>query len=90
MIKPPFELKDIKPGEFTYFSRRKLANKTGEVSGEIFVWKRNKDIEHNFVLECPYCSSESDGNIELKKRPYRIKCSHCGRTITLKKLKDAK
>jgi hypothetical protein len=88
MLKLPFDIKEIKPGEFTYFSRRKLENKEGEVAGEIFVWKRKDDEEHSFALECPYCLKQGEGNIDLKRRPYRVRCTHCDRSITLKKLKN--
>ncbi|MFQ5800677.1 MAG: hypothetical protein ACE5HH_03015 [Candidatus Hydrothermarchaeales archaeon] len=88
MVKPPFNLKDIKPGEFTYFSRRKLANKEGEEKGEMIIWKRQGDEEHSFVMECPYCLKEGEGKVSLKRRPYRVRCTNCKRSIALKKLKD--
>jgi hypothetical protein len=88
MIKPPFDLKKIKPGEFSYFSRRKLKNKEGEETGGIIVWKRGDDEEHSFVMECPFCQKQGEGNVDLMKRPYRIRCPNCNRSITLKKLKD--
>jgi hypothetical protein len=89
MIKPPFDLKEIKPGEFAYFTKRKLTNKEGEETGSIFVWKRKDDEIHSFAMQCPYCLKEGKGNVELKRRPYRIRCPKCNRSISLKKLKDS-
>jgi transcription elongation factor Elf1 len=88
MVKLPFSLKEIKPGEFTYFTKRKLQNKEGEETGEIFVWKRRGDLEHSFAMECPYCNKDGEGTVDLKKRPYRVRCPNCNRSIMLKKLKD--
>ncbi|GBE56936.1 MAG TPA: hypothetical protein ENH13_00495 [Euryarchaeota archaeon] len=88
MIKPPFDLKKIKPGEFKYFSRRLLANKEGEETGSIIVWKRGGDDDHSYAMECPYCQKEGKGTVDLKKRPYRVRCPNCNRSIALKKLKD--
>lgn len=88
MVKPPFNLMEIKPGEFTYFSRRNLANKEGEEKGGIIIWKRQGDEEHSFVMECPYCLGEGGGKVSLKRRPYRVRCPSCDRNIALKKLKD--
>lgn len=90
MVNPPFSLKDIKPGEFTYISRRKLENKEGETTGEVFLWKRAGDENHSFVMQCPYCLVESEGEVSLKRRPYRVRCAGCNRSITLKRLKDEK
>lgn len=89
MLKPPFDFRDVKPGEFAYFTKRNLQNKEKEDTGMIYVWKRKDDTEHQFKLGCPYCQEESDGTIDLKRRPYRLRCPHCNRSITLKKLKDA-
>jgi hypothetical protein len=90
MVSPPFSLKDIKPGEFSYISRRKLEDKNGEIKGEIFLWKRPDEEDHSFVLECPYCQKEGEGTVSLKRRPYRIRCASCEKSITLKKLKNVK
>ena len=90
MIKPPFDLKEIKPGEFSYFSRRTLPNKQGEETGGIIVWKRPGDSEHSFAMECPFCLKEGKGTVELIKRPYRVRCPSCNRSIALKKLKNIK
>lgn len=40
-MKLPFELKDIKPGAFSYLTRRKLKNAEDKETGEIFLWKKS-------------------------------------------------
>ncbi|MFQ5815684.1 MAG: hypothetical protein ACE5G7_04230 [Candidatus Hydrothermarchaeaceae archaeon] len=87
-MKLPFDLKDITPGSFAYLTKRKLTNKEGEEKGEIFLWKRRDEEESQYVLKCPYCEAEQEGYILLAKRPYRVRCSNCDRSITLPKLKD--
>lgn len=87
-MKLPFELKDIKPGEFSYLTRRKLKNAVDEESGEVFIWKRKSEEESHYLLKCPFCGEEQEGSTLLVKRPYRIKCSLCGKSISLPKLVD--
>ncbi len=90
-MKLPFELKDIKPGQFAYLTKRKLVNKEKEETGEIILWKDKGLEESQYVMRCPYCSVEQDGSILLTRRPYRVRCSSCDRSITLPKLqKEAK
>ncbi len=88
MVKLPFDIKDIKPGEFSYLSKRKLNNRKGEETGEIFIWKKKGELEHSFSIKCPHCLSEENGTVVLNRRPYRLRCPNCNRSITLKKLKD--
>ncbi len=90
-MKLPFDLKDIKPGQFAYLTKRKLQNKEGEETGEIFVWKEKEKEESQYIMKCPYCGVEQEGSVLLVKRPYRVRCSSCDRSITLPKLqKEAK
>ncbi|MBI5253361.1 MAG: hypothetical protein HY930_03060 [Euryarchaeota archaeon] len=44
-MKLPFDLKDIKPGEFSYLTRRKLKNAEDRETGEIFFWKRKRETQ---------------------------------------------
>ncbi len=87
-MKLPFDLKDIKPGSFSYFTKRKLQNRTGEETGEIFLWKKKDEEESSYMLKCPFCSEEQQGKVLLVRRPYRVKCSKCKKSITLPKLVD--
>ncbi len=90
-MKLPFELKDIKPGQFAYLTKRKLVNKEKEETGEIIVWKDKGEEESRYVMKCPYCGDEHEGSVLLVKRPYRLRCANCDRSITLPKLqKEAK
>jgi|GEM_PF-528436 len=49
-MKPPFELKDIKHGEFSYSTKRKLKSAVDEETGEIFLWKRKSEEQEGSVL----------------------------------------
>jgi len=86
-MKLPFDLKDIKPGSFAYLTKRKLKNKEGEESGEIILWKKKEEEESQYVMKCPFCGVERDGSVLLVKRPYRLRCSSCNRSIVLPKIK---
>jgi hypothetical protein len=87
-IKLPFDLKEIKPGAFAYLTKRKLTNKAGDESGEIILWKRKEAEESEYVLRCPFCMIEQEGRVILQRRPYRVRCSSCDRSITLPKLQN--
>ncbi len=89
-MKLPFDLKDIKPGSFAYLTKRKLINKEGEESGEIILWKKKEEEESQYVMKCPFCGVEQDGSVLLVKRPYRLRCSSCDRSITLPKIQKQK
>jgi len=85
-MKLPFDLKEVKPGEFAYLTKRKLKDRQGEEKGEIIVWKRKEREESEFVLKCPHCQEENTGEVVLDRRPYRVRCPSCNRSITLTKL----
>ena len=87
-LKLPFELKDIKRGEFSYLTKRKLSNKEGEETGELFIWRKTGEEEHNYILKCPYCEEEQEGVTIFTRRPYRIRCSKCNKSILIRKIKD--
>lgn len=87
-MKLPFELKDIKPGAFSYLTKRKLRNAEDKETGEIFLWKRKSEEQSHYLLKCPFCGEEQEGSTVLVKRPYRIKCSRCEKSIALPKLAD--
>ncbi|MFQ5887524.1 MAG: hypothetical protein ACE5HY_02375 [Candidatus Hydrothermarchaeales archaeon] len=87
-IKLPFDLKDVKPGEFSYLTKRLLENKEGEETGELFIWRKSGEEEYNYVMLCPYCAEEQKGATIFTRRPYRIRCSKCDKSIVIKRLKD--
>lgn len=89
-MKLPFDPRNIKPGEFAYLTKRKLENKNGEETGEIIVWRFHSKEESEFLLKCPFCGEESSGEIVFKRRPYRVRCPHCNKSILLKKLANIK
>ena len=87
-LKLPFDLKDVKPGEFSYLTKRILENKDGEETGELFIWRKTGDEEYNYIMQCPFCEGEQEGVTVFTRRPYRIRCSLCNKSILIKKLKD--
>ncbi len=89
-MKLPFDPKDIKPGTFSYFTKRKLKNREGEEKGEIILWKKSGEDVCHYIMRCPYCEGEQEGDVVLKRRPYRVKCSLCKKSITLPKLINIK
>ncbi|MFQ6136821.1 MAG: hypothetical protein ACE5PM_06545 [Candidatus Hydrothermarchaeales archaeon] len=87
-LKLPFDLKEIKPGEFSYLTKRRLEDKDGVETGELFIWRKTGDEEYRYIMLCPFCEEEQEGAAIFTRRPYRIRCSNCGKSILIKKLKD--
>ena len=83
-MEPPFDITDI--ADFAYVTKRKLKDKNGEMRGEVFLWRRKGEDEFNYKLKCPYCEVEQESSIILKRRPYRVRCSNCDKSIMIEKL----
>ncbi|MCW3129483.1 hypothetical protein CW713_07935 [Methanophagales archaeon] len=83
-MKLPFEIKDIR--DFSYITSRKLKNDKGEKRGEVFIWRRRGEEEFNCKLKCPYCEEEQEFSVVFNRRPYRVRCSNCGKSILVEKL----
>jgi len=63
-----------------------LKNANGEQTGEVFIWRRKGKEVFNYKLKCPYCEEEQESSIVFNKRPYRLRCSNCGKSILIEKL----
>ncbi len=87
-LKLPFNLKDVKRGEFSYLTKRVLSNREGEETGELFIWRKTGNEEYNYVMLCPFCVKEQEGVTIFTRRPYRIRCSECNKSILIRKIKD--
>ena len=76
-------------GMFSFVTNRTLANKTGkEDAGKVkaFVKTGSSTLEGEYT--CPDCGKP--GKISQPfKRPIVIKCSGCGETLRLPRLKDS-
>jgi ribosomal protein S27E len=83
-MEPPVDIRDI--ADFAYITKRKLKDKNGEMHGEVFLWRRKGEEEFNYKLKCPYCKLEQESSIIFERRPYRVQCSNCGKSIILEKL----
>ncbi len=77
---------EINIKDFAYITRRRLRDEQGEPKGEVFLWRRKGEEEFNYRLKCPYCGTEEESTVILKRRPYRLKCSNCERSILIEKL----
>ncbi len=72
--------------DLAYVTSRKLANENGEKTGTVFMWRTKGEEEFNYKLKCPYCEEEQESSVVFKKRPYRVRCSNCGKSILIEKL----
>jgi len=63
-----------------------LKNADDEQTGGVFMWRRKGDEEFNYKLKCPYCEEEQESSIVFNKRPYRLRCSNCGKSIRIEKI----
>jgi len=43
--------------------------------------RRKGEEAFNYKLKCPYCKEEQESSIVFNKRPYRLRCSNCGKSI---------
>ena len=83
-MKLPEGITDIK--ERAYITSSKLRDEDGEKTGTVVMWRRKGEEEFNYKLTCPYCETEQESSVVFNKRPYRVKCSNCGKSILIEKL----
>jgi len=83
-MKLPEEIKDLK--NLAYLTRRKLENENGEQRGAVVMWRQKGEEEFNYMLKCPHCEVEQQSRIIFEKRPYRLQCRNCGKSILIEKL----
>ncbi len=72
--------------ELAYITTRKLENKQGEKTGTVLLYRKKGEEEFRYTLTCPYCETEQESHVVFKRRPYRLKCSACGKSIMIGKL----
>lgn len=87
-LRLPFDVKKIKKGDLVYFTRRKLENASGEETGKVIIWRFKDDKSYSYALLCPFCRERQEGETDFRRRPYRLRCRKCGKSITIKRLKD--
>jgi ribosomal protein S27E len=83
-MKLPEGITDTK--ELAYITSRKLKNENGEKTGAVFMWRKKGEEEFNYKLKCPYCETEQESSVVFNKRPYRVRCNNCGKSILIEKL----
>ena len=72
--------------ELAYITTRKLENEQGEKTGTVLLYRKKGEEEFRYKLTCPHCGTEQKSRVLFKRRPYRIKCSNCGKSILIEKL----
>lgn len=82
----PESEEDIDFDEVEYVSNRRLPNDEGELTGHIKMWSYD-DVNFHYILECPYCGAETNGEKEMPNRPYYIKCPECEENNLVRKMK---
>ena len=83
-MKLPEGITDVK--ELAYITSRKLPNDKGEKTGTVVMWRKKGEEEFGYKLTCPYCMTEQESRVAFKRRPYRVRCSNCNKSITIEKL----
>ncbi|RZN37220.1 MAG: hypothetical protein EFT35_06355 [Methanophagales archaeon ANME-1-THS] len=83
-MKLPDAIKNL--NDLAYLTRRKLENENGEQRGAVVMWRTKGAEEFNYLLQCPFCGVEEQSQAFFKKRPYRVQCSNCGKSILIEKL----
>jgi DNA-directed RNA polymerase subunit RPC12/RpoP len=74
-------------GLYKYVTNRTLKDKAGEEKGRIKVLVPNDSDTAQVDYVCPECGFSGHKEQEWM-RPFVIKCSKCGATIKIPKLKD--
>jgi ribosomal protein S27E len=72
--------------ELAYITTLKRENEPGEKTGTVLLYRKKGEEEFLYALTCPYCRTEQKSRVVFKRRPYRIKCSNCGKSIVIEKL----
>ena len=72
--------------ELAYITSRKLKNADGEETGTVVMWRKKGDDAFGYKLTCPYRATEQESSVVFKRRPYRVRCSNCNKSILIEKL----
>lgn len=77
------------PMKYSYVTNRTIPNKDGEMKGKLraFVLAGSETAVIDYT--CPECG-HSEHTEQVFKRPLSVKCSECGTTIKVPKLKGKK
>lgn len=72
--------------ELAYITSRKLADEHGEKTGSVLLWRKKGDESFHYTLTCPHCGSEQASRALLTRRPYRVECYSCKKSVVIEKL----
>lgn len=79
---------DIDYDKIEYATNRKLTNDDDEETGHIKMYSYD-GVNFTYTMICPYCGAETEGEKEMKNRPYYIRCSECEKSSLIRKLKGS-
>jgi uncharacterized protein (DUF983 family) len=75
-------------GMFSFVTNRTVANKAGkEDAGRVKAFVKTGGTTLEGDMTCPECGQSCKIN-QVFKRPLAVKCSSCGETVKLARLKD--
>jgi ribosomal protein S27E len=69
-----------------YITSRKLPNDAGEKTDSVVMWRKKREEAFHYALTCPYCGTEQAARVLFNRRPYRVQCYKCGKSIVIEKL----
>jgi len=75
--------------ECNYFTNRVLENEKKQKTGHILAWHLKAGGSFHIIMTCPYCAHKQerdDDTIVFGKRPYRVTCENCKKSILLEKM----
>jgi ribosomal protein S27E len=59
-----------------YATHRALENEKKEPKGELKMFSYDLK-KFYYIMRCPYCNTEQEGEVFFEKRPYRVSCKKC-------------
>lgn len=81
-------MEEIDYDKIEYATNRELPNDDGELTGWIKMFSYD-NVNFKYIMKCPYCGAETEGEKEMPNRPYYIKCSECETSSLVRKLKGS-
>lgn len=72
-----------------YQTNRSLENDKAQKMGHILMWHLKIGGPFHLIMSCPFCGQKQerdDNTIVFGKRPYKVLCEKCGKTILIEKM----
>jgi len=52
----------------------------------VLLWQKKSDEVFQYTLKCPHCGSEQASRALFNRRPYRVECYSCKKSVVIEKL----